>query len=84
MATRGTQRADRQQPPRNPERAPRRPGRRLIPLSLGEIRHLFNLIGKDDHTVELGLYWSNFRRGHQAAARRHHFTRRLRLQVMQI
>ncbi|WP_435106617.1 hypothetical protein [Nocardiopsis synnemataformans] len=45
---------------------------------------MFNLIGKDDQAVELGLYWSAHRRAHQAAARRHHFKRRLRLQVMQI
>lgn len=56
----------------------------LIALSIGEIRRLFNLIGKDDHAVELGLYWSEQRRSHQARARRHHFKRRLRLQVLQI
>jgi hypothetical protein len=58
--------------------------RRLIPLSVGEIRHLFNLVDKDDHVVDLGLYWSNFRRAHQAQARRRHFRLRLRLQIVQI
>jgi hypothetical protein len=45
---------------------------------------LFNLIGKDDQAVDLGLYWSALRRGHQADARRHHFKQRLRLQIIQI
>jgi hypothetical protein len=53
-------------------------------LSIGEIRRLFNLIGSDDHVIELGLYWSEHRRGHQARARRHHFKQHLRLQVIQI
>ncbi|MDQ1032867.1 hypothetical protein QF035_010449 [Streptomyces umbrinus] len=44
---------------------------------------LFNLIGKDDEVVDLGLDWSAVRRGHQADARRHHFKRRLRLQIIQ-
>jgi len=56
----------------------------LIALTISEIRRLFNLAGKDDHTVELGLYWSTQRRAHQARARRSHFQRRLRLQIIQI
>lgn len=56
----------------------------MIGLTIGEVRRLFNLIGKDDHTVDLGLHWSAWRREHQADARAHHFRRRLRLQVMQI
>jgi hypothetical protein len=63
---------------------PRHPSRRLIALTISEIRRLFNLTDKDDHGVELGLYWSNQRRSHQATARRHHFKQRLRLQVIQI
>lgn len=77
--------------PTNPREPPRtltddrpRLANRLIALSIGEIRRLFNLIGKSDHAVELGLYWSEQRRSHQARARRHHFKRRLRLQVLQI
>src|SRR2546421_2227626 len=35
-----------------------RPRRRLIRLTIGEIRRLFNLTGKDDHAIDLGLYWS--------------------------
>jgi hypothetical protein len=53
-------------------------------LTIGEIRRLFNLIGQPDHAIHLGLHWSALRRRHQAEARRHHFKRRLRLQVMQI
>lgn len=56
----------------------------MISLSIGEIRRLFNLIGNTDQAVELGLFWSAYRRGHQAITRRHHFKRHLRLQVIQI
>jgi hypothetical protein len=65
-----------------PDRA--RPPRRLIGLTLGEIRRLFNLIGKDDQAIYQGLRWSVWRRAHQADARAAHFRRRLRLQTMQI
>lgn len=58
--------------------------RRLIALTLAEIRHLFNLADKDDHAINHGLHWSTWRREHQADARRHHFTRRLRLQMLEI
>jgi hypothetical protein len=61
-----------------------RPRRRLIRLTIGEIRRLFALAGKDDHAIDLGLRWSVWRREHQANARACHFRRRLRLQVMQI
>lgn len=74
--------------PGKPSQAPTRdqtvPVNRLIALSIGEVRRLFNLIGSNDHTVDLGLYWSEQRRSHQARARRHHFRRQLRLQVLQI
>ena len=72
------------EPPRIPTGDRPRPAHRLIALSIGEIRRLFNLISRDDHAVELGLYWSEQRRSHQARARRHHFKRRLRLQTLQI
>jgi hypothetical protein len=72
------------EPPRTPTGDQAGPALRLIALSIGEIRRLFNLIGRDDHAVDLGLYWSEQRRIHQARARRHHFKRRLRLQVLQI
>lgn len=58
--------------------------RRLIALSIAEIRRLFNLIGKDDHIIDHGLRASAWRRGHQADARRSHFRRRLRLQMLEI
>ena len=58
--------------------------RRLISLTLGEIRRLFNLIGKDKQAIRQGLRWSAWRRAHQADARIAHFRRRLRLQSMQI
>ncbi|MEV5705874.1 hypothetical protein [Actinoallomurus sp. NPDC052274] len=66
------------------DEAPPHPIRRLIALSIGEVRRLFNLIDNDDHMVDQGLYWSIVRRAHQAEARRHHVKRRLRLQVIQI
>jgi hypothetical protein len=56
----------------------------LITLSIAEIRRLFTLIDKDDHTIDQGLRWSTWRREHQAASRRHHFRRRLRLQMQEI
>ncbi len=83
-ATGSTQRTDRQQSPSVAGPAPQRPVRRLISLSIAEIRRLFDLIDKDDHAVELGLYWSVLRRSHQAEARRHHFRRHLHLQMIEI
>jgi hypothetical protein len=56
----------------------------LIALSIAEVRRLFNLIGKDDHTIDQGLHWSAWRREHQADTRRSHFKRRLRLQALMI
>jgi hypothetical protein len=55
--------------------------RRLIPLTLAEIRRLLHLDRHDKHATAHGLHWSNWRRGHQAAARRAHFRRHLRLQM---
>ena len=70
--------------PQNTTPAPARRPRRLIGLTIGEVRRLFNLPRHDRHAVDHGLYWSAWRREHQADARRHHFRRRLRLQVIQI
>lgn len=53
-------------------------------LSVAEIRRLFNLIGHHDHVIDQGLRWSAWRREHQADTRRHHFTRRLKLQMQTI
>ncbi len=54
----------------------------LIPLTLAEIRHLFNLADHDEGAIDHGLHWSRWRRRHQAEARWHHFRRRLRLQTL--
>jgi hypothetical protein len=69
---------------RTPSPAPARRTRRLIRLTIGEVRRLFNLIGTSDQAIHLGLRWSAWRREHQADARACHFRRRLRLQTMQI
>jgi hypothetical protein len=58
--------------------------RRLAALTLAEVRRLFTLIGAAREAVDLGIHWSNWRREHQAEARRHHIKRRLRLQTLQI
>jgi hypothetical protein len=58
--------------------------RRLIALTIAEIRRLFNLADKDDQAIDHGLRWSTWRREHQADARRHHVRRRLRLQMSEI
>jgi SRSO17 transposase len=68
--------------PEHQEPAPVR--RRLIPLSLAEIRRLLHLNRNDEHTVAGGLRWSNWRRHHQADARRAHTRRHLQLQVLVI
>ncbi|PYC74530.1 hypothetical protein C7C46_24295, partial [Streptomyces tateyamensis] len=58
-----------------------RPG---IRVSLAEARRLFNLIGRPIREIQNALRWSTFRRRHQVEARRHHFRRRMRRQMMQI
>ncbi|MFD4789308.1 hypothetical protein ACFWN1_20075, partial [Streptomyces sp. NPDC058459] len=58
--------------------------RRLAALTVAEVRRLFNLIGLTHTAIGQGLHWSTWRRAHQAEARRHHFRRRLRLQMIQI
>ena len=62
--------------------APRR--RRLIPLTLAEVRRLINLDRHNSDALTHGLYWSIFRRSHQAAARRAHVRRHLSLQTLVI
>jgi SRSO17 transposase len=53
----------------------------LIPLTVNEIRRLINtLLIQPTHTLAHGLHWSNWRRRHQARARRAHYTRRLTLE----
>ncbi len=66
-----------------PENSPPTP-RRLIPLTLAEIRRLINLINPRKHDIAHGLHWSTWRRQHQADARRAHARRHLRLQALMI
>jgi hypothetical protein len=54
----------------------------LIPLTLAEIRRLFNLRHQAKHVIHTAMTWSLYRRQHQAEARRHHFTRRLKIQTL--
>jgi hypothetical protein len=56
----------------------------LIPLSLAEICRLLHLDRRDKHALTRGLQWSNWRRHHQAVARRLHVRRHLRLQMIVI
>ena len=65
-------------------RTPGSAAQALIPLSVAEIRRLLALPRYDPDVVARGLAWSAWRRAHQAHARRSHFRRRLKLQVMQI
>ncbi|MPZ84378.1 MAG: hypothetical protein GEV28_29890 [Actinophytocola sp.] len=58
--------------------------RRLIALTLAEIRRLLNLIPRNEHAIAHGLHWSVWRRRHQAEARRVHVRRRLHLQALMI
>jgi FOG: Transposase len=69
--------------PTEPETAPPI-HRRLIALTLAEIRRLLNLIHRGQHGITHGLHWSTWRRRHQAQARRAHVRRHLRLQTLMI
>lgn len=53
-----------------------------IRLSLAEIRRLFNLRHQAKQLIHTAMGWSTWRRQHQADARRHHFARRLKIQVL--
>ena len=61
---------------------PVRPQRRKTPLTVPEIRRLFNVRDQVKHLIDHALHWSSFRREHQADARRHHFRRRLKIQAL--
>jgi hypothetical protein len=54
----------------------------MIPLTLAEIARLVHVRGKAMDVIQHALHWSSFRRRHQADARRHHFRRRLKIQVL--
>jgi hypothetical protein len=59
--------------------------RRLIALTLAEIRRLLPLIHHSEHTITHGLHWSTWRRRHQAQAQAQaHVRRHLRLQTLMI
>jgi hypothetical protein len=58
--------------------------KRLIALTLAEIRNLLNVNRDDDHAIIHALHWSKWRRHHQADARRAHVRRHLRLQILMI
>ena len=58
--------------------------RRLVPLTLAEIRRLLNLVYRGEKALAHGLRWSTWRRRHQAQARRAHVRRHLRLQTLTI
>lgn len=66
-----------------PQPQPGRKRRRLIPLTIAEIRRLLNLLGRHGQALDHGPYWSAWRRQHQGDAR-WHLRRRLRLQALQI
>lgn len=51
-------------------------GDELIPLTAAETRRLFNLHTRVIRTEEFHTYWSDWRRRHQARARRLHYARR--------
>ena len=51
-----------------------------IRLSLAKIRRLFNVGNQAEQLIHMAMKWSTYRRQHQAKTRRHHFTRRLKIQ----
>ncbi len=54
----------------------------MIPLTLAEVRRLFNVVDLAKDLIQHALHWSHWRREHQAEARRHHFRRRLKIQYL--
>jgi SRSO17 transposase len=67
-------------PPTSPEDLPPEdPG--LIPLTVAEIKRLFNLVTRAWHTIRHYLHWSWWRRRHQARARWFHQRARLRRRI---
>ena len=49
---------------------PARPQRRKIPLTVAEIRRLFNVRDQAKHLIDHALHWSSFRREHCRSCRR--------------
>jgi SRSO17 transposase len=60
------------------EQPPPDPG--LIPLTVAEVKRLFNLLTRTIHQAVHHLYWAWWRRRHQARARWYHHRTRLRRQ----
>ena len=56
------------------------PLRRRIRLTLAEVRRLFNVRDQAKRVIHTAMNWSTYRREHQAEARKHHITRRLKIQ----
>lgn len=62
--------------PTHPDEAPPAdPG--LIPLTVAEVKRLFNAVTRHPPTLEHTLHWSTWRRRHQARARWFHHRTRL-------
>src|ERR671916_775936 len=86
----GRQHATQPDQPENPSNASTEPDttepihRRLIALTLAEIRRLLNLARRSEPEIRHGLHWSIFRRWHQAQAHRAHVRRHLQLQTLMI
>ena len=64
-----------------PSAPPRQP-KRLIALTIPEIRHLLHRADQGRRAITSALKWSLWRRVHQADARRRHYRRRLRTQAL--
>jgi hypothetical protein len=65
--------------PRHPEKkgVDDKPEPKLIPLTVNEIRRLFNRVAAPiQHTIAHTLHWSHWRRTSQARARTSHYHRR--------
>jgi hypothetical protein len=56
-------------------------GHELIPLTRNEIRRLFTGLLQRPQPIRHQLYWSRWRRRHQATARKCHYQRRKALTV---
>jgi SRSO17 transposase len=70
--------------PETPAPTTQRIHRRLIALTLAEIRRLLSLVHRGERAIAHGLHWSTYRRQHQAEARRAHTRRHLQLQILTI
>jgi hypothetical protein len=67
-------------PPTHPDAQPP-PDPGLIPLSVAEVKRLYNLFTRTLHSTAHHLHWNWWRRRHQARARWFHQRTRLRRQA---